>query len=386
MPIRRRDSNSLTGLAVNPLPHPHFAPCTITFGRRIDSVRWLRSSRLIRDYLLPGFIDLQINGAYGIDAMTATATDLLELAHCLAHDGTTSWLPTVITAPLDDFERADAVLAEAMAAQSGSSRTSGTPGAAILGMHLEGPFISPYRLGAHPPLNLLPTDEALDRVLRLRSLRMITIAPELDGALDAIPRFVARGVIVALGHSDATYAQTLAAVAAGATTITHTFNAMGPLHHREPGLVGAALTRLQLYPAVIADGVHVHPAALSLVCRSPNAYLVSDRVSPAGVASTSAMTLFGGLIANATVVRDAVRLANGTLAGATASILDGLRLLTQDALIDRATFPRLSSGAAAELLGLSDRARLQPRARADLLLLDRDFRLKAVFLSGRDLN
>jgi N-acetylglucosamine-6-phosphate deacetylase len=387
---RRGDSNSLTGLAVNPLPHPHFAPCTITFGRRIDSVRWLRSSRPIHDYLLPGFIDLQVNGAYGIDVMPATAADLLELAHCLAHDGTTSWMPTVVTAPIDDFERADAIIFEAMAAQTVISRTSarasGAPGAAILGMHLEGPFISPHRLGAHPPLNLLPNDDALDRVLNLRSLRMITLAPELDGALDAIPRFVARGVTVALGHSEATYAQTLAAVAAGATTTTHTFNAMGPMHHREPGLTGAALTHPQLYPAVIADGVHLHPAALSLVCRSPNAYLVTDRVAPAGTASTSAMPLFGGLIPNATVVRDAVRLSNGTLAGATASILDGLRLLAQASLIDRAVFPRLSSGAAAELLGLSDRARLQPHARADLLLLDRDFRLKAVFLAGRDLN
>jgi N-acetylglucosamine-6-phosphate deacetylase len=387
--IRRRDSNSLTGLAVNPLPHPHFAPCTITFGRRIDSVRWLRPSRWIHDYLLPGFIDLQINGAYGIDVMAATAADLLELAHCLAHDGTTSWMPTVITASLDDLERADAIIAEAMAAQTSVSRSfarSRIAGAAILGMHLEGPFISPHRLGAHPPLNLLPMGDALDRVLRLRSIRMITIAPELEGALDAIPQFVARGVTVALGHSEATYPQTLAAVAAGAKTTTHTFNAMGPMHHREPGLAGAALTHSQLYPAVIADGVHVHPAVLRLVFRSPNAYLVSDRVAPAGTVSASAMPLFGGLIPNATVARDAVRLPNGTLAGATASILDGLRLLAQGSVIDRATFPRLSSGAAAELLGLSDRARLQPRARADLLLLDRDFRLKAVFLRGCDLD
>ena len=233
---------SLTGLAVNPRPHPHLAPCKITFGRRIDSVRWLRSSRPIHDYLLPGFIDMQVNGAYGIDVMAATATDLLELAHCIAHDGTTSWMPTVITAPLDDLERTDETIAEAMAAQTAISRTSArasrAPGAAILGMHLEGPFISPRRLGAHPSLNLLPTDDALDRVLRLRSLRMITIAPELDGALDAIPQFIARGVTVALGHSEATYAQALAAVAAGATTTTHTFNAMGPMHHREPGLAG----------------------------------------------------------------------------------------------------------------------------------------------------
>ena len=146
-------------------------------------------------------------------------------------------------------------------------------------MHLEGPFISPVRLGAHPALNLLPTGDVLERVMRLRSLRMITLAPELEGALEAIPRFVKRGVTVALGHSDATYEQAMAAVAAGATAVTHTFNAMRPLHHREPGLIGAALTHPKLYPAVIADGVHVHPAALAMVCRSPNAMLVSDRVT-----------------------------------------------------------------------------------------------------------
>jgi N-acetylglucosamine-6-phosphate deacetylase len=378
--------DSLTGLALNPTPYSNFAPCTVAFGRRINSVRWHRSSHRILDYLLPGFIDLQINGAYGIDVTRACAANLLELSHRLAHDGTTCWMPTVITAPLDQVERADAVIAEAMEIQTAitrnSRRAADSCGAGIIGMHLEGPFISPNRLGAHPPLNLLPIGDALDRVLGLRSLRMITLAPELEGALDAIPRFVARGVIVALGHSDATYAQTLAAVAAGATTVTHTFNAMGPLHHREPGLVGCALTHPKLYPAVIADGVHVHPAALGLVCRSSNAYLVSDRVASAGSDSLSA----GDLTSGERVVRDAARLPDGTLAGATASILDGVRILTDNSLVNRITLPRLTSGAASELIGLSDRGRLQPRARADLLLLDRDFRLKAVFLAGHDLN
>jgi N-acetylglucosamine-6-phosphate deacetylase len=193
-------------------------------------------------------------------------------------------------------------------------------------------------------------------------------------------------VTAALGHSDATYDQALPAIAAGATTVTHTFNAMRPFHHREPGLIGAALTHPKLYPAVIADGVHVHSAALSLVCRSPNAYLVSDRVAAAGTAGFSPVDLFGGLIPDVHVLGDAARLPDGTLAGATTSILDGLRLLTDSSLVDGTAFPRLSSGSAAALLGLSDRARLTPRARADLLLLDRDFRLKAVFLSGRDLN
>ena len=215
---------------------------------------------------------------------------------------------------------------------------------------------------------------------------MITLAPELEGALDAIPRFIGRGVTVALGHSDASYDQALAAIAAGATTVTHTFNAMRPLHHREPGLIGAALTHPGLYPAVIADGVHVHPAVLSLVCRSAKAFLVSDRVGPAGTASTSSMSLFGGFIRDARVIEGAARLPDGTLAGATATILDGLHLLSRHSLVEPAAFPRLFSGNAAGLLGLADRGRLTPRARADLLLLDRDFRLKAIFLAGNELD
>lgn len=161
---------------------------------------------------------------------------------------------------------------------------------------------------------------------------------------------------------------------------------MGPLHQREPGLIGAALTHPKLYPGVIADGVHVHPVALRIAIRSRNAFLVSDRVRLAGVAATSSMPLFGGLVREARVGGDAARLADGTLAGATASILDGLHLLLRDSLIEPAAFARLSSGSAAALLGLADRARLTPRASADLLLLDRDFRLKAVFVGGRELD
>jgi N-acetylglucosamine-6-phosphate deacetylase len=345
-------------------------------------VRWHRPSKQVDDYLLPGFIDLQINGAYGIDVMSATAADLVELAHCLAHDGTLAWMPTVITAPLDQIERTGVAIKDAITAQANAKMA----GAAILGMHLEGPFISPTRRGAHPAFDLAPAGEALERVARLPSLRMITLAPELEGALDAIPRLAARGVTVALGHSDATYDQAVAAVDAGATAVTHTFNAMRPLHHREPGLIGAALTHPMLYPAVIADGVHVHPAALGLVCRSPNAILVSDRVTLAGADTVAPMPLFGDLIGNTRIANGAARLPDGTLAGATASILDGLRLLIRRGTIDPAAAARLSSGAAARLIGARDRARIAPRAHADLILLDRDWQIKAVFIAGRELD
>jgi N-acetylglucosamine-6-phosphate deacetylase len=398
VPIRRkapaakpsRDHTRLAGLAVNPLPRPHFAPCTVSFTDRIEAVRWRRPSKDAGDYLLPGFIDLQVNGAYGIDVMAASASDLLELSHCLAHDGTTAWMPAVITSPLEQIERADAIIREAIAEQARLKRAalSGlrTPvGATILGMHLEGPFISPIRLGVHPPYDLSPADEEFERILHLRSLKLITLAPELDGALEAIPRFIARGVTVSIGHSEATYDETGAAIGAGTRMVTHTFNAMRPLHHREPGPSGAALTHPGVYPSIIADGVHVHPAALALACRARNAFLVSDRAAPAGT-DGAATSLFGGLINGASVIDDAVRLPDGTLAGASASILDGLRLLLNHSLIDPAAMPRLTSGAAAELIGLRSRGRIAPRARADLLLLDSDLKLKAVFIGGRELD
>jgi N-acetylglucosamine-6-phosphate deacetylase len=377
--------SDLTGLAVNPLPSPHFAPCTVSFGRRIDAITWHRPTQKVDGYLLPGFIDLQVNGAYGIDVMAASAAGLLELAHCLARDGTTSWMPTVITAPLDQIERADAAIDEAMGLEAKRAGRNAF-GATIVGMHLEGPFISPTRRGAHPPFTLEPKGEALERILQLRSLRMITLAPEIDGAMEAIRRLTARGVAVALGHSDATYEKALAAVEAGARAVTHTFNAMRPLHHREPGLIGAALTHSKLYPSVIADGVHVHPAALALVCRSPNAFLVSDRVTPAGSDVASPTSLFGSQINGVRIEGGAARLPDGTLAGATASILDGIILLLRNSLIDPAATVGLSSGAAAELPRLAGRGRIAPRARADLVLLDRDWRIKAVFIAGRELD
>ncbi|HXD90220.1 MAG TPA: hypothetical protein VNU00_04110, partial [Candidatus Binataceae bacterium] len=258
MPARPRARPRLRELS-GTLATPSLEPTTVTFDRKITCVTKNRAR--LRDYLLPGFIDLQINGAYGIDVMAASADDLLRLSHCLAHEGTTAWLPTIITSPLATIERCDAVIAEAMTAQRemerAANRGSHQPvGATILGMHLEGPFISPKRLGAHPPLHLPPRGEALDRILALKSLKLITLAPEVEGALDAIPRFVARGVTVSIGHTDADYESAVAGLAAGARMFTHLFNAMPPFHHRAPGPIGAA-TETSPYPwiTLIPDGV-----------------------------------------------------------------------------------------------------------------------------------
>ncbi len=366
------------------------APARIGFGQSILSLQ--RSRGAVTDRVLPGFIDLQINGAYGIDVMSASAQDLLQLAHCLAHEGTTAWLPTVITAPLATIERCDATIAEAMAVQHAmalaAKRGSRQPcGATILGMHLEGPFISPARLGAHPPLNLLPQGEPLERALALKTLRLVTLAPELDGALDAIRCFVARSVVVAIGHTDASYEQAVAGLHAGATMFTHLFNAMPPLHHRTPGAVGAAATLAHgdtgPYVGVIPDGIHLHPATLRLVSGLQLVF-TTDRVSVAG--DGDAATIFGQPNPGIHVTGGAARLADGTLAGSTITMLDGARRMMNELGGDWERVAEVCARNPARVLGLHDRGAIALRRRADLVLLDRELNLQAVYIGGREID
>ncbi|MBV8454396.1 MAG: N-acetylglucosamine-6-phosphate deacetylase [Deltaproteobacteria bacterium] len=369
--------------------HPNGVSGLFTFGPRILSVEPGR--RASDDYVVPGFIDLQVNGAFSIDVASASATDLREISRRLVSEGTTAWLPTLITAPLDQVERVDRVIAEAMTAQEEARRAARAAGAlfaesAILGMHLEGPFVSPHRLGVHPPLNLLPQGEALQRVLRLNTLKLITMAPELDGALDAIRTLVDKEIAVSIGHADASYEQAMAAVAAGARMFTHVFNAMPPLHHRAPGAAGAALSDSRAMAALIADGVHVHPAMLQIAwrARGPGGIIfTSDRVSLAGSTAGNA-ALFSGR-ASATVLGGAARRADGTLAGSIITMLDAVRNMRRYSDIDARGIMNAGSYNAARVLRLRDRGNLLPRSRADLLLLNRHMDLKAVFIGGQEI-
>src|SRR3984957_5831251 len=214
------------------------------------------------DYILPGFVDLQVNGAHGIDVMNASADLLATLSRHLAREGPPAWMPTAVTAPIEKIAKVHDSIATAF---ENSHSDDFADGAAILGMHLEGPFISPLRLGAHPPLNLEPSGATFEQVLAMRALRLMTLAPELPGALDAIRRLTARDVIVSIGHTNATLDEANAGIEAGARMFTHLFNAMRPLNHRDPGVIAAALAPSAAIAAVIPDGVHVHPAMLRLV-------------------------------------------------------------------------------------------------------------------------
>lgn len=329
------------------------------------------------DYIVPGFIDLQVNGRSTADVMNASVGALCELSAQLAREGTTAWLATAITSPLARLESVAAIIAEAAAETTGPSVDVGS---AILGMHLEGPFISAARLGAHPAHNLAPKGVALGRVAALPALRMITLAPELDGALEAIAALTARGVAVSLGHTEASLEQARAAVAAGARMFTHTFNAMAPLGHRHLTVATAAMLPSHARAAVIADGVHVHPAMLRLLYLARGAggiCLTTDRVATGAARGTSPL-------ANATVARGAARMPDGRLAGSVISMLDAVRLMVEQAGASIGEAALMAATNPARVLGLGERGRIEAGASADLLVLGTRLELKAVFVGGRE--
>lgn len=317
--------------------------------------------------LCPGFIDMQVNGRGRIDVAEASGDDWDRLDEALLAQGVTSWCPTFVSAPLDQLE--DGVGAVAMAAKRPPA-----PRPSILGVHLEGPFLAVA--GAHRPEWLAPVDRGwLDRLPSL--VRVVTIAPELPGALDAIGSLSSRGVLIALGHSRASYEEALGAADAGARMVTHLFNAMGPLDHREPGLVGAALSDERLAVSVIADLVHVHPAALRLAAaaKGPSGVvLVTDAVADTGGRPPRTGRAPGAA--------EPVRLQDGTLAGSTITLDAAVRSLTEQVGIDLAVAVRAASANPARVLGLGDRGELAPGARADLVALAPDMTVEATWVAG----
>ncbi len=354
----------------------------VTFTDKIAALE-PASSDTGDDYILPGFVDLQVNGSHGIDVMNASPDALATLSRHLAREGTTAWMPTAVTAPIEKIAQLHDSIASAF--EDSRRNNNSTDAAAILGMHLEGPFISPLRLGAHPALNLEPRGDAFERVLAMRALRLITLAPELPGALDAIRRLTARGVVVSIGHTNATLDEANAGIDAGARMFTHLFNAMRPLNHRDPGVIAAALAPSAAVAAIIPDAVHVHPAMLRLAFDARGIgglILVTDKVA---LAQTSGTEKTVGR-ARATIRDGAARLDDGTLAGSIISMLDGVRVMVEKADVRIGDAAAMAATNPANLVGETDRGRIQLGARADLILLSRTLELKSVFIAGRELN
>ena len=325
--------------------------------------------------LSPGLIDLQLNGAFGRD-FTVEPPALWPVAEQLPRYGVTAFLPTIITAPIGTIEAAQSALAQHPA--------DGAVQAQPLGLHLEGPFLSHVRRGAHPPEHLRAPDPALAEGWSPEAgVRLVTLAPELPGALALIEALAARGVVVSLGHTNATYAQAQAAFAAGARYGTHLFNAMAPFGHREPGVIGALLDAAPITAGLIADGVHVHPSAVRLAWRAkgPDGLnLVSDAMAGLGLGAGRYQLGEREVI----VAGDSARLADGTLDGSVLSLDEAVRNLMrftgcafEEAVVAASAVP-------AAVLGLSARyGRLAEGARADLVLWTAERQVAATWVGGR---
>lgn len=309
----------------------------------------------------PGFIDLQLNGAFGDDFTVAPET-IWRVAAALGRWGVTAFLPTIITAPLAQVGKAQEVLAAGPAA--------GWQGSIPLGLHCEGPFLNPQKKGAHNAAHLrLPTLKDVAGWSPKTHVRLVTLAPELPGALPVITELAARGIVVSEGHSMATYEEALAGFAAGARYGTHLFNAMPTLRHRDPGLAGALLATPGQTVGIIPDGVHTHPSivALAFAAKGPRRLtVVTDAMAALGVAP--GVYLLGDQ--EVTVTEREARLPSGTLAGSILPMDEALRRLIAFTGCDLAAALQTITSTPADLLGIgSERGRIVSGAYADLVFL-----------------
>lgn len=353
---------------------------TIEFGEtigRID-VRGAVDGEAARGpYVAPGFIDVHVHGGDGGDTMDGAA-GVRRLARFHLGRGTTTILPTTMTNPWSAVVRALRGVGTVM-----SERDPSLPD--VLGAHLEGPFINPGRLGAQPPDNLPPTPDLVAEVLAVGVVMVVTLAPELDGALEAARDFARAGVRVSFGHTLATAEEAIAGVEAvrsvgGTPSFTHLYNAMSPLASREPGTVGAALARDDAYAELILDLHHVHPVAFraAVAAKRGRLLLITDAIRAAGLGDGESE--LGGQ--RVTVAHGAARLADGTLAGSVLTLDQAVRNAVASGLtITNAV--ELATAVPADYLGLNDRGRLVEGARADIVVLDEELQVQQVFVGGR---
>lgn len=328
--------------------------------------------------LAPGFIDLHIHGSAGYDVMDAGPSALAAIESFLAKHGVTSYCPTTVTAPIDATLRA----LERLGAAAKSPAQSGR--AHPVGIHLEGPFISAAKCGVHPVLDIQPPSVSLFENLHSTAaghVRMMTVAPELPGAGDLIRAAVARGVRVSLGHSDALTAPARAAVAAGASHATHTFNAMRPLDHREPGILGLVLSDDRLSADIICDGVHLAPETVRLFLATKGgdrAVLITDAISATGM--PDGVYRLGNFEVQ---VKGSTCLSHGKLAGSVLTMDLAVRNVMSIAQWSLASAVRLATLNPARVLGMEKKVgSLSPGLAADINILSPTGNIIRTFIAG----
>jgi len=323
--------------------------------------------------VVPGFVDLHVHGGHGASYSSGRAEEAALAAAFHRRHGTTTTLASLVTAAPDALVRQVRALTGLVAEDT------------LAGVHLEGPYLSRERRGAHDPALLRTPDRAeLARLLEAGdgAVRMVTLAPELDGGLDAVRQVADAGAVAAVGHTSASFDVTRAAVEAGARVATHLFNGMTPLHHREPGAVGALLTDPRATLELVCDGAHVHPSVVATAVRAAGAgrvALVTDAMAAAGLGDGS--FVLGGLAVE--VTGGVARLAGqGSLAGSTLTTAAAFRWAVTQAGVALADAARMAATTPAAALGLADVGRIAPGLRADLVVLDRDLQVARVLARG----
>ncbi len=320
--------------------------------------------------ILPGFVDLHVHGGGGVDVMDA-GQSCEKIARTHVQYGTTALLATTMTAPYADLHRAFSDMASVVKKPSANA-------ARVLGVHLEGPYINPGKLGAQPDYARPVEPDELAQLHALAPIKLITLAPEVPGNNARIAALVAAGFKIQIGHSSGTYEDGVAAMAEGADGFTHLFNAMTGLHHRKPGMAGCALAHAH-FAEIIPDLLHVHPGAIQVALRAiPHLFCVTDSTAATGMPDGDYM------LGRSKVIKclGGVRLADGTLAGSTLTMDQALRNLVDSIGLTLVDASKRVSTYAADYIGAHDRGRLVAGAFADVVVLDQDLQLIDVYTEG----
>ncbi|WP_138752449.1 N-acetylglucosamine-6-phosphate deacetylase [Paenibacillus sinopodophylli] len=330
-------------------------------------------------YLLPGFIDVHIHGGYGADFMDATSDSFDTITRFHASQGTTTMLATTMTASKEAIEAVLAAVTE--------YRSTEMPYAALHGVHLEGPFISEKWSGAQNPAFIMAPQLEWMQQWEARwpgLIKQLTLAPEKEGSLETISWLAEQGINTACGHTDALYEEVIAAADAGLSQAVHTYNAMRGLHHREPGTLGAVLTDDRIAAELIADGIHVHPGAISLLLKAKPAdkvILITDAMAAAGMSDGEYE--LGGL---AVIVKNGeARLQEGNaLAGSCLTMISALRYIREHTNLPLEQLSKLASGNAAKQLGINSlTGNIANGKQADLVWTDEHLQIKQTWVKGR---
>lgn len=332
-------------------------------------------------YIAPGYIDLHVHGIAGADVMDASGASLELMARRFAPHGVTGWLPTTVTESLELTKRVLAEIRDYMTAEA----LGEPPGARVLGIHLEGPWISKEFKGAQNERHILAPDvRTVEQLLEAggEAVTLVSLAPELPGAGPIIRLLRDRGIYVSIAHTGATYEQALEAVKLGASQVTHCFNAMTGLHHRVPGVAGATLLCRDLWAELIPDGIHVHPAVMQLLLHTKGpdrVMLVTDAMSATELPGGSYR--LGGQ--EVMVLNGDARLANGTIAGSTLTLDQGVRNIVRLCSVSLADAVCMASTVPAAAIGLGERlGKLQAGYTADLVVLDETLHPRATLVGG----